>query len=84
MDILYELSYLFFQDSESLDDKDPEYRSLKRLEGELLGLISKAAGEELKGKLLDVQVEIAYHNLLQYFLCGLRLGFAASNLGQCR
>ncbi len=84
MDILYELSYLFFQDSENLDNKDPEYKKLKKLEGQLLELVSRAAGEELKTKLIDIQVEIAYHNLLQYFLCGLRLGFAVSNPGQCR
>lgn len=82
MDILYELSYLFFQDSESLDNKDPDYRNLKQLESQLLELIATAAGQELRDKLTDVQVEIAYHNLLQYFLCGLRLGFAASDPGQ--
>lgn len=77
VDILYELSRLFFQDAETIDGKDPEYRNLKRLEGRLFEQIP----EDLRGKLIDVQTEIDYHNLLNYFLYGLQVGFAASKLG---
>ena len=70
MDILCELSCLFFRDSETLDNKGPE--------GQLLEQVP----EELRGKLIEVQTEIAYRNFLTCFLCGLRLGFAAPDLGQ--
>ena len=83
MDILYELSYLFYQDAENLKGKDPEYRNLKSIEGQLLEQVAKLAGEELRGKLIDAQTEIAYRNFLNCFLCGLRTGFAVSDLGQC-
>lgn len=79
MDILYELSYLFFQDSETLDNKDPEYKKLKHLEGKLFEQIP----EELRGKICDLQTEIEYRNLLDCFLYGLQVGFAAAKLGQC-
>lgn len=79
MDILYELSYLFFENAESLENKPPEYRNLKEIEGKLLGQLP----EELRGKLIDIQAEIAYRNLLHCFLYGLQVGYAASNLGQC-
>ncbi len=79
MDILYELSYLFFQDAENLQDKDPEYKNLKSLESKLFEEIP----EELRGKICDAQTEIEYETLLNSFLYGLQVGFAASKLGQC-
>jgi hypothetical protein len=79
MDILFELSYLFNQDAQSLGNKDKEYKDLKSIEGQLLEQIP----EDLRGKLIDVQTEIAYHNLLNCFLYGLQVGFAALELGQC-
>ena len=79
MDILFELSYLFNQDAQSLGNKDKEYKDLKSIEGQLLEQIP----EDLRGKLIDVQTEISYHNLLNCFLYGLQVGFAALELGQC-
>ena len=78
MDILYQLSRLLFEDAESLDGKDPEYQNLKRIEGQLFEQIP----EDLRGKLIDTQTEIAYHTLLNYFLYGLQVGFATLELGQ--
>ena len=57
MDILFELSYLFNQDAQSLGNKDKEYKDLKSIEGQLLEQIP----EDLRGKLIDVQTEISYH-----------------------
>ena len=36
MDILYELSYLLFQDTENLSGKSRAYRTLRSIEGRLL------------------------------------------------
>lgn len=79
MDILFELSSLLSQDAESLNNKDPEYQKLKHLESQILEQIP----EPLRGKLIDVQTEIQYQTLLNCFLYGLQVGFAASRLGQC-
>ena len=80
MDILYELSYLFYQNAQTLDNKDLEYKNLKNMEGRLFEQIP----EDLRGKLIDVQEEIEYHSLLNCFLCGIQVGLAVSNPGQCR
>lgn len=79
MDILYELSRLLFQDAETIDDKDAEYKNLKLLEGRLFEQIP----EDLRGKLIDTQTQIDYHTQLNCFLYGLQVGYAASKLGQC-
>ncbi len=76
MDILYQLSNLFYQDAEDLQDKDPEYQNLRRLEGRFFEQVP----EELREKIYDVQTEIEYHALLRSFLYGLRVGFAAAEL----
>ena len=78
MNILHELSCLLFQDSETVDNKDPEYQKSKCLEGRILEQLP----EDLRGKLIDVQTEIEYQALLRCFLYGLQVGLAASNLGQ--
>ena len=78
MDILFQLSDLLFQDTEELINKDLEYRNLKRTEGRLMEQLPV----ELQGKLLEVQMELGYHDLLRCFLQGIRVGIAASELGQ--
>lgn len=82
MDILYELSYLLFQDTENLSGKSRAYRTLRSIEGRLLEELTEKAGEDLVEKLIDIRTETAYHDLLRCFLYGLQLGRAVSELGQ--
>ena len=83
MDILSKLSTLLFQDISNLNDKAPEYVVLHRKSAKILDTLLEQIPEDLRGKLIDVQTEIAYHNLLNCFLYGLQVGFAALELGQC-
>ena len=48
MDILYQLSNLFYQDAEDLQDKDPEYQNLRRLEGRLFEQVPEELREKIK------------------------------------
>ena len=78
MKLLFDLSQLLYEDAETLTHKAPEYTHLKSLEGRLFENVP----EELRTKLIDVQSEIKCHTLLNCFLYGVQLGFAASQLGQ--
>jgi len=82
MDILNALSNLLMQDAASLEDKAPEYRQCQRAFGHIQTLISEKAGEELMGKLIDIQGDIDQQDFLRCFLYGVRVGMAASDLGQ--
>ncbi len=81
MDFLYNLSDLLFQDISNLSNRSPEYVSLHRTKARILDQLSEKAGEELVAKLIDIQAEADYHDLLRCFLYGLQVGSAASHLG---